>query len=90
MDEIDDKEVAALWAIHDPKHCDDVNSKTLCLAMFYMVTEKAKDIISYGWWEDKIHHSAMYLVCQKKSILSLRKWRRSLIKTVYFTGRFWR
>jgi hypothetical protein len=31
VDEIDDKEVAALWAIHFPMHRDEVNSETLYL-----------------------------------------------------------
>ena len=60
VDPIEDTEVARLWAIHFPKYKDDVKSKTLCLAMYYMITEKAKVIIMYGDWTNKIHQSAMF------------------------------
>ena len=45
MDQIEDKEVARLWAIHFPKHKEDVKSKTLCLAMFMMVTENESPLL---------------------------------------------
>ena len=59
MDRIQDDEIAGLWATHFPKYQDDV-SKTLCLAMYHMVTDRAATIVPYGNWSDKIYHSAMF------------------------------
>jgi hypothetical protein len=73
MDHIEDKDVARLWAIHYPKHSEDVKSKTLCLAMYLMITDKAQDIISYGWWEDKLLHSARYFGVPKEKYDEFKK-----------------
>ena len=41
--------------------------------MYPMIVEKAKDIISYGWWEDKILHSARYFGVPKEEYYEFAK-----------------
>ncbi len=57
MDRIEDEDVGRLWAIHYPKHGEEVKSKTLCLAMYMMTTDKARTIILYGCLEDRISYA---------------------------------
>ena len=41
--------------------------------MYLMITEKAKDIISYGWWEDKILHLTRYFGVPKEEYDEFKK-----------------
>lgn len=77
MDRIEDKE-AGLWAIHFPNYQDDPKSKTLCLAMYYMITDKAETIVSYGDWSDKIHHACAFLGVPKDQFYVFAKENKEL------------
>ena len=39
MDEIEDKDVGRLWAIHYPKRHEDAKSKEICIALYTIIIE---------------------------------------------------
>jgi hypothetical protein len=53
-DRIDDADIGPLWTKHFPKIGVDVGSKTLVLALVYIIEDKARASASNGDWSDRV------------------------------------
>jgi hypothetical protein len=51
---IDDADIGPLWSKHFPRIAHDVGSKTLVLALVYIIEDKAKASASGGDWSDHV------------------------------------
>ena len=65
MDEIEDKDVGRLWAIHYPKRDLDVKSKNICIALYTIVIECTQTFTPYGSWSGKLHYAIAHFEVPK-------------------------
>jgi len=56
MEKIEDSDIGPLWAEHYPKRNQSFASETVCLMLMHIVNNRARSIIPYGDWSDKLHH----------------------------------
>lgn len=73
MCQIEDEDVRRLWAIHFPTHEDVVRSKTLCLTLYYIITDRAQTLIPYGAWSDKFQHALRFYGVPKNEYYEVGK-----------------
>jgi hypothetical protein len=62
-----------LWAIHYPKRDENVMSKTLCLTLYYMVTDRAYTIVDHEDWSDKLHVAIVFFGVPQKQFYQFAK-----------------
>ena len=53
-DRMDDADISRMWAKHFPKIDVDVGSKTVVLALVYIIEDKARAGAAAGDWLDRI------------------------------------
>ena len=57
MERIENDEIGPLWVEHYPKRFDHLSSKTLCLILFYIITDRAQVLFPGGELSDQLHRA---------------------------------
>jgi hypothetical protein len=78
MEKIEDSDIGPLWAEHYPKRKQRVASETLCLTLMHIVIDRARSIIPYGDWSDKLHHALQRFQVPKDQFIDFENEEKSL------------
>jgi hypothetical protein len=78
MENIEDSDIGPLWAEHYPKRKQSVASETLCVTLMQVVNDRARSIIPYGDWSDKLHHALQRFQVPKDQFIEFENEAKSV------------
>ena len=78
MEKIEDSDIGTLWAEHYPKRKQSVASETLCLTLMHIVNDRARSIMPYADWSDKLHHALQRFQVPKDQFIEFENEAKSV------------
>jgi hypothetical protein len=78
MENIEHSDIGPLWAEHYPKRKQSVASETLCVTLMQVVNDRARSIIPYGDWSDKLHHALQRFQVPKDQFIEFENEAKSV------------
>ena len=73
----DTEEIGIIWARHYPKRTENASSKVLCLTLAMIVKQRAKSLVQYYDWSDKLQHALAAARIPKEEFDTLEKETKS-------------
>ena len=78
MENIEDSDIGPLWAEHYPKRTQSIASETLCLKLMHIINDRARSIMPYADWSDKLHHALQRFQVPKDQFIEFENEAKSV------------
>jgi hypothetical protein len=57
MDRLENEDIGVIWERHYPKRAERSSSMSLCLTLAMIIKQRAKSVVQYAEWSDKLRHA---------------------------------